>query len=938
MRVQRVIARAFGPFRDRTLELAPGLTVIAGPNESGKSSWHAALRLAITGLRRGKGPGTAAERQLVERHRPWDQPDRWEVEARLQLDDGRLIDISQDLGAKVACRAVDVALGRDVSDEILDGTPDASRWLGLDRDSFASTVAVNQAQVVAVADAAEVLQEHMQRAAATRGTDATAAEAIARLEQFRKDAVGADTVAAKGPFRTAKNRLAAAEAALALARRQHADYLEQSAAVDGAEHAAEAARERLAGAEAAQARMLAAEHAARATRAADLAARHPIPPPSLAADETLVAKVSAARDAWDNRPRRIELHGRSVEDIQRELDALPPAPAGDVEAHPSVVDAQSAVTRAEQALEMLGGEPPAPPPGTDGPDAAELRALARRLDHRSLPEASALEAELERLRAGRSVRPGLTFAAAVAVLGLGGALLLALVNLGALAGVVAVGALLLAAIIGVAAGRGARTAAVGRAEQALAPYREAAERARHDRERALEAARIAGLPDDPATLDRLADEATASGQLAAAHATWEERRRSLLATLTVAQRDLAAAVEARGFRDAGITEPVALAEAYLARCRANEEQRRAADRVDGLRGQLDARRAAEDAAAAAAQRQAAALASLKGAAREIGIDPERDPQEICDGIDQWRSDRAEALRAGQQALGEWQQLQTLLDGGTLEDLTTEAARRRQRANELAEGLRPDTISMPMGIDPDEYLAGLRRAAQSLDQAHDVGRGALDARRMALPDVAEAEEAAAGARAELLRVERLAATIDATLALLREAQDRVHRDLAPILAQAVSRWLPDVSRGAYSEASVDPASLRVSVKEAATGQWRDARLLSEGTREQIYLLLRVAMAEHLVTTGERAPLLLDEVTAQADGERKRQLLEVLHRLSTERQVILFTHDDEVLAWADGALRVPDDAVIRLDALRTAVGAAALPVGVELVEPLTPVTID
>ena len=138
--------------------------------------------------------------------------------------------------------------------------------------------------------------------------------------------------------------------------------------------------------------------------------------------------------------------------------------------------------------------------------------------------------------------------------------------------------------------------------------------------------------------------------------------------------------------------------------------------------------------------------------------------------------------------------------------------------------------------------------------------------------------------------------------------------------------------------MDPASLRVSVKEAATGQWRDARLLSEGTREQIYLLLRVAMAEHLVTTGERAPLLLDEVTAQADGERKRQLLEVLHRLSTERQVILFTHDDEVLAWADGALRVPDDAVIRLDALRTAVGAAALPVGVELVEPLTSVTID
>ena len=100
MRIQRVIARAFGPFRDQVLDLAPGLTVVAGPNESGKSSWHAAVRLAVTGLRRGKGPGTAAERYVAERHRPWDQPERWEVEARIQLDDGRLIDISQDLIAK----------------------------------------------------------------------------------------------------------------------------------------------------------------------------------------------------------------------------------------------------------------------------------------------------------------------------------------------------------------------------------------------------------------------------------------------------------------------------------------------------------------------------------------------------------------------------------------------------------------------------------------------------------------------------------------------------------------------------------------------------------------------------------------------------------------------------------------------------------------------
>jgi ABC-type lipoprotein export system ATPase subunit len=71
-----------------------------------------------------------------------------------------------------------------------------------------------------------------------------------------------------------------------------------------------------------------------------------------------------------------------------------------------------------------------------------------------------------------------------------------------------------------------------------------------------------------------------------------------------------------------------------------------------------------------------------------------------------------------------------------------------------------------------------------------------------------------------------------------------------------------------------------------------------------------MAEHLVTTDDTAPLLLDEVTAQADAERKRRVLDVLHALSSDRQVILFSHDDDVLAWAADSLSEPRDRLIRL----------------------------
>ena len=60
MRIERVVAHAFGALRGETLELAQGMTVICGPNEAGKTSWHAAIRAAVCGVRRSRGRATAS--------------------------------------------------------------------------------------------------------------------------------------------------------------------------------------------------------------------------------------------------------------------------------------------------------------------------------------------------------------------------------------------------------------------------------------------------------------------------------------------------------------------------------------------------------------------------------------------------------------------------------------------------------------------------------------------------------------------------------------------------------------------------------------------------------------------------------------------------------------------------------------------------------------
>lgn len=77
MRIQRIDATAFGPFQDRSLEFAPGMNVFSGPNESGKSSWQAAIYAALCGRRRAAGR-PRSEEVFEERYRPWGGG-KWEV-------------------------------------------------------------------------------------------------------------------------------------------------------------------------------------------------------------------------------------------------------------------------------------------------------------------------------------------------------------------------------------------------------------------------------------------------------------------------------------------------------------------------------------------------------------------------------------------------------------------------------------------------------------------------------------------------------------------------------------------------------------------------------------------------------------------------------------------------------------------------------------------
>ncbi len=929
MRVVTIVARAFGPFRDATLELRPGLNVIGGPNESGKSTWNAAIRAALTGVRRGKGrPGFDAQ-QFADLHRPWDAPDVWQVEARVVLDDGREIDVLQDLADKVASAATDVGLGRDVSDEIIfQGSPDPSRWLGLDRDAFARTLWIGQGEILAVSDpqTADGLQTYLQRAAASQSA-MTVAQALERLDEFQRNAIGSQWAPTK-PLLANRARLQEAEQELAQGRTQHARYLTLLARAQTAKAEYERAALRCRAMRAALSQRAAAELEAKLKRAEDLAARYPTKPAGARERDELADRVAAALQSWKNRPQLIMLTGASAEDLRRELDALPTTSNGDEEPAQSVVDAFDAMLGARGAVAALGAEPdPGPAPEIDGLSEADLRALADEL-MAPIPHVAASVQQLSMLVAAiaQGRRRRLLAAAGIAVSVVVAVASLVASNVPVGAASIVLGTVLVLAVIIQQRFLASKIAARVELEQAVAPQEEARRAAEVRRREATARIETAGLPADPLVLLQAADSARQYALTSRDRDAWRERAQQARARAQQSDQALRAAL---ALRDApcGDGQPADDGyRAYLAACQSRKEATLAAKRRDALTQALRAREEADQSYAAARlaleQAQTALEAATKEACPELSVHATND--ERVTALEGWQGTRSARLSMDHSALEEWQLLQALLGEGDLGALRRQAEDASRGAQDALRDVPLDALPPSDSVSATE-LVELEVTEHRRSTEKEEADAELKTLAASMKDIAELEENVFSVSEERARLDSLARIVETTIALLRSAEERVQRDLAPVLAASVGRHLAVVTGGRYAEVAVDPATLAVKVKEARTGKWRSAALLSGGTREQIYLLLRIALAEHLADAHETAPLFMDEVTAQSDPHRARALLEALLALARDRQIVLFTHDRGVVDWAKASLISERDQVIELAVAEAALHLNAAPAG-------------
>ncbi len=176
--------------------------------------------------------------------------------------------------------------------------------------------------------------------------------------------------------------------------------------------------------------------------------------------------------------------------------------------------------------------------------------------------------------------------------------------------------------------------------------------------------------------------------------------------------------------------------------------------------------------------------------------------------------------------------------------------------------------------------------------------------------AEIEEELAQADDEVRRLLRFRQGLEKARDTLRAVMKTYHRNLAPALNEEVSSGITRLTGGRYKEVRIDPQKFLVSLAVPETGEIQSSDRVSLGTQEQLYLLLRLAIARLLSENGEPLPLLLDDPFVHFDQQRLENVLTLLRELSEETQIFIFTKDEWILDWTQKNLAASKCAIFEM----------------------------
>ena len=220
-------------------------------------------------------------------------------------------------------------------------------------------------------------------------------------------------------------------------------------------------------------------------------------------------------------------------------------------------------------------------------------------------------------------------------------------------------------------------------------------------------------------------------------------------------------------------------------------------------------------------------------------------------------------------------------------------------------------------DPDSLVARQQRLADELRLTESEANEAL--KKQTLLDNSRQEMEGASHAAELAQdlestrgqlataVDRWAPLVLAQV-LMKRAIDKFEREHQPAVMADVERLLQQMTLGRYVriERKLDERGTLLVVDEA--GHYKEPHQLSTGTREQLYLAIRLAYIQHYCQDAEPLPIVMDDVLVNFDAERAKQTLKVFAETASKVQIIFLTCHEHMVRLAQEVLPTSNPVIL------------------------------
>ncbi len=138
---------------------------------------------------------------------------------------------------------------------------------------------------------------------------------------------------------------------------------------------------------------------------------------------------------------------------------------------------------------------------------------------------------------------------------------------------------------------------------------------------------------------------------------------------------------------------------------------------------------------------------------------------------------------------------------------------------------------------------------------------------------------------------------AALVLKREV-DRYRQENQDPILKIAARYFSELTQGSLSglRADIDDSGKPILVGVYPDDSVKTVEEMSSGTRDQLYLALRLATLEWRLEKHEPMPFIADDILVNFDDARAEATLKALASLAEKNQVILFSHHRQIVESA------------------------------------------